>query len=394
MIFSICCFIACSQKDVNLSNITNINLTGTPTSSGLVNEDSCIHPIVTEESSVGETNPTPTPLAEVPPIGWEKISELPEEYKDKSTNIVLIHPRVEYDDIWVSIPTSEYTDKNNIYLIYRTDTSEWRIVPTPPGFELFLDKNNEIWTSVNSQDENEPRLYRFDEKSEKYIPVIDRGKLLRQGNIESNIEIDSNGLFWFIFRDLDDTEASHQSLYSFNPSTLEATSYSIGNGFNSLEIDQNDYLYLIQNGKKLIKFDHITDIITSIDLPIESGEEVNHGSSLLLDSSGRLWVSDRVRIEQATSGVDSNNLFLITRSPIFITYVNYLSRYVWFRPRVVLESNDDKLWFSSENGNAWYKPATEEWCLFTTYGSNIVEDTNRDLWMSYHDALYRLSLHP
>lgn len=347
--------------------------------------DGCLPPIIETDRVIVPEGIIPTPRAEVLlPIGWEEISKIPEEFKAISSYIQLMRHRSGFDEIWVGI----YNGSSSVYVtsIYRTDTKEWRDAPNPPGLSLFLDGDNNVWSDMYTEDKTAPRFYRLDQETNQFIPVMDKDNLLGGGHIASSVKIDSAGTFWFLFRDTDDNSASRISLYSFNPFTQKAERHSIGVGFDNLVIDENNNIYLLQNSSLVVKFNPATGSLHSVTLP---GEDIENGISLFIDHKGRLWVSDIARFDQAVFDPKIGVPTLIPRSPIFIYFFASYGRYFWHRPPVLLESKDDRLWYSSPNGNAWFNSATEEWCLFTTYGSNIEGDSNHNLWMIADDALYR-----
>ena len=180
--------------------------------------------------------------------------------------------------------------------------------------------------------------------------------------------------------------ASHEKLYSFDPFTQKAMRHSIGENFDSLAIDQNNRLYLIQDGHTLVKYDPETGVVRSVIIPDEGG---NAASSLLVDRDGRLWVSDSARYDNAVSNPYIGDPFAFVRSPVFIKYFSYAARYIWFRPRIILQSIDGRIWY---DGDVWFDPTTGEWCRFTTFPSNIVEDSDSNLWMIADGRLFELVL--
>lgn len=336
----------------------------------------------------------PTPLSTLVdiPSGWDEISKTPEKYEDKTAYISLMRPRLGYEEIWIGVHDQhEFSNTNDIFLVYRTDTQEWREVSPIPGFNLFVDKNQTVWVYSYSKSNTEPRFYRSDESLGQFNPVMDKTNELGAGHIVSNINVDSGGLFWFIFRNADDTTASNESLYSFNPLTQEAKSYMSGLSMaEELEIDGKDNLYIMQNTGTLIYYQPAKNESREIDLPSDSQSGI--GGNLYLDHQGRLWISDRLWFDLPKDSFARP--YILIRSPIFIDYVDYLSHYEWTRPSVILESIDGRLWFNSTRGNAWFKPDTGEWCLFTTYGSNIVEDSENNLWMLTDNTLHKYRMNP
>lgn len=346
--------------------------------------DSCLPPIEIQTYTLPESSLPPTPRAEVYPIGWQEISLIPKEFKGATAYIHFKRTVSEYDELWISINSGDkLSNLDDTYFIYRTETQEWKRILTPPSSGVLLGPGNTIWSVNYTREESVPRFYRLDEKINQYIPVNDKDGLLQKGNIASPFKMDSAGVLWFLFRGIDGVSASQLSLHSFNPLTREAKRHSIGVGFDNFVIDKDDNIYLLQNGSQLLKYSTKTGDIHSVDMP--SGN-VHDGTSLFIDHKGRLWISNIARFDEAVASPEIGRVTLIPRSPIFIRFFDAQGRYAWFSPKIDVESWDGRLWY---DGQAWFDPVTEEWCLFTTYTSRIVEDSSRNLWMIISDALYR-----
>jgi len=90
----------------------------------------------------------------------------------------------------------------------------------------------------------------------------------------------------------------------------------------------------------------------------------------------------------------SGEWYQIQRSPLFISGVKgSFGDFQYQTPEVILESSDGRIWFlHSYNGMITLDPSTGTWCWFTTYQSNIVEDTDHNLWMIADNKLYKLPL--
>jgi hypothetical protein len=86
-----------------------------------------------------------------------------------------------------------------------------------------------------------------------------------------------------------------------------------------------------------------------------------------------------------------SNLHVIFRSPVFITkIINGVQPFVWESPEPQAETEDGRIWYKSNRGLAWHQPETGEWCMFTSAKSNIVKDSQGNLWIIYENALYML----
>jgi ligand-binding sensor domain-containing protein len=108
------------------------------------------------------------------------------------------------------------------------------------------------------------------------------------------------------------------------------------------------------------------------------------------DPAGRLWLGGL-----GWRDPDKITWYQLVPSPIFITNVQYEALAPMLQtPSVDLASSDGRVWFSSDNGMAWMDLQKEQWCWFTTYQSNIVEDAGHNLWMIADRKLYKNPLQP
>lgn len=354
--------------------------------------DGCISPlIVSGYPSQGEVVLTSPPKPLILPTGWDSVSMIPENLIGKNgASIILLRPRKGYDEFWIGVFNGPDDEASSNYLIYRTDTKEWSQAPIPPRFDIFLDANNGVWSKIISKDKSVPILYRLDESTNQFVPIMDKTNILNDGYIPSNIKVDANGLFWFI---LSDNDNKISSLYSFDPKTLEAKLHLTGNYADSIEIDKNDNVYILQyqsDGLTLVRYNPSTGETLS-DIP-HTDDVYGNLSSMYIDHESRLWISDFVWLDLSLSEIGVP--FIIIRSPVFIDYLGYMDRYLWMRPRIILQSIDGRLWYSSTRGDAWFNPTDGQWCLFTTDNSIIFEDSEYNLWMMIDNSLYELRLSP
>jgi hypothetical protein len=114
---------------------------------------------------------------------------------------------------------------------------------------------------------------------------------------------------------------------------------------------------------------------------------LDYFSSLFVDKNRNLWLGD-----QAWK-TPEDIWYQTIRSSVFVSnQVPEWSGYRWDTPSIILESSNGFLWFQSVNGMISLDPSRGEWCWFTTYQSNIVEDSDRNLWMIADNKLYKLPL--
>jgi len=161
-------------------------------------------------------------------------------------------------------------------------------------------------------------------------------------------------------------------------------------------MDEVNGVYIIQRSesdpqRKLIRYDPANGLTRSTNIPY-TDDVFGDSTSLYLDRENRIWVSDRAWFSVHQAGVGIPHI--VIRSPVFIDYLDELGYYSWVRPKIMLQSIDGRLWYQSSRGDAWYDHATGEWCLFTPHKSNIVEDSQHNLWMLIGNDLYVLPLSP
>lgn len=359
-------------------------------------DNGCLPPSETHTYALAESDPLPTPRAAVLPIGWREITKIPEEFAGDLAYIQFMRTNSGRDELWISIDIgTQFFDTDDAYFIYHTDTQEWERTLTPPGSRILLGSNSSIWSLVYTGKESVSNLYQLDEKAHQYASITDVDGLLQTGNIYSPIILDSAGVLWFLFGK--SGGADKMLLYSFNPSTRQAERHPIGIGFDNFVIDREDNIYLLQNRSQLVKYSPKTGVLHSVDMP---GGHVENGTSLFIDSKERLWVSDIARFDEAVSNPEIGTPTLLPRSPIFIRLFAPYGRFVWFRPQINVESLDGRLWY---DGQAWFDPDKEEWCLFTThetklgfsyYNSQIVKDSKQNLWMVADGRLFKYEINP
>jgi hypothetical protein len=114
---------------------------------------------------------------------------------------------------------------------------------------------------------------------------------------------------------------------------------------------------------------------------------------MLVDHKGRLWLG-------AMGYLDTNGRWRLIH-PHPRENFKHLGEAFWTPPTLILESSNGLLWYTDAkdmsgigDGTAWYDPETRKGCLFTNLGSYMVEDAERQLWMSADGNLYRYPLEP
>lgn len=125
----------------------------------------------------------------------------------------------------------------------------------------------------------------------------------------------------------------------------------------------------------ILQFIPETDEVTVVDFPDEPWPIFRE---MLFDRSGRLWLGST-----GYRDLDGNwHLMIPNPEEAF----EHAGEYWWVRPFLLTESSDGRLWYirhvdGQGDGTAWYDPEIGEGCMFTDYPSNIVEDSNHQLWI-------------
>lgn len=354
----------------------------------------------------------------LPPDPWLVESDLPESSLGSFVEFTIEESRSypNYVEIWVkrhTISNAYFEDKADDYqfLVYRTDTKDWRIVQSEvenSGLfvkSLYVLSDNSIWGS-NAWDKDakvteQIVLSKFNEISQSFEFVYEVQDIPAIG-IEPNgfrpwseVVLDSTDRFWIF--------APRDSIYSYNPDTNEIINHvKISDYYvTDAAVAQNGSIYIAPGGSSgflikrgdLLLFDSQIKEIVPVKLPLMPWP---HFSSLLVDKSGGLWLDAIGR--RSVSG-EWHKLHDQTWNYLRKMMINHAWNW-YIPPRVVLESSDGRIWFASElrdsdrGGIAWIDPNTYEGCWLTNFGNNIIEDQQHTLWIVADEKLYKHNLEP
>ncbi len=293
------------------------------------------------------------------------------------------------DEIWATRQwwaPPEYASNEQL-LRYEQRTGKWQEYPEQvsdavrPG-ELFLDNRNVLWSYNYRADPSYPLFSRYDAQSGLFRLVKESA-----GIANGLYTVDPNNVIWIV--------PAEGPLVSFDATVpVVRTVLGLpGEQVLSVASAPDGTLYILKGTSNITS---MSDELVLHYLPVEDRYErvwptvrpyppINN---LLVDPSGRLWLDDRGWQEP------NGTWYETVRSPIFITdpvdWSPMSSR--WEAPRLLLESSDHRLWYQSGNGLAWLDPQAGQWCWFTTYRSNAVEDARHTVWIVAGDKLYRLAL--
>ena len=382
-------------------------------------EHECIHPL--ENFSFlpsGGERKGPKPDYQLPGHPWQETTDIP--YRPSSqeaglnwASLDLIQEINAKNEIWITINGSDTK-----LVRYQIDSQQWQNVDSTTEQKeklgnsplLVKDKNNLIWLPRNYSwdakvEINTPMLSVYDEEKGRFQTILTVNDFLSSESLAENssieindIQLDSKGTFWFIVSFDMDGKNWQYKLFSFSPSTHQLEQH-----FSNLEyaprnnisfvISSDDIIILLDWEKEiLVEYDISKNKSTTINIPnqvVTNSNEPNqnlNSAKLFLDNQQRLWIDDRGWLDLFPQG----DWHIVIRSPIFIYYQYYGNGiWSWLLPTFSFESDDGRLWYSSLRGTGWVNTETSQWCLFSTYSSNVVKDSKGNLWMIADGKLYK-----
>lgn len=359
----------------------------------------CILPLSTFDYPTrrDENAPVPGATAHVPlRQGWEEKWELPSEVLEQSNNfyIELIQIGDASTAIWISnlenlnIPTNP---ANQVFLVYEINSGEWYSVPArvtgldQTVVELFAGSDGAVFgrsVKNNLDASSSLSIVKYDAETRAFSPisVLDEFR-------PSLLEFDGENTFWGV---------QDNSLVRFNLDKFVLEVVGTLDGAQTLDLVLSDVgdVFVLQIAEwewpastenlSLFKFHETTGLFREIRLRLNAWPPF---STLQADYADRIWFG---AVGWMGPDEDFHNLF---PAPIFLTNIQpEATMALWRSPRNLLLSSDGRLWFASENGLAWLKPESEEWCWFTTINADVYEDGDHHLWLIDEMSLYSYDL--
>lgn len=364
------------------------------------------------------------PLQEtfLPGTPWQEENILPPEAQDREYQIGAVRTLSDDIEIWLQPyhPGGFYPSGTALlynYWVFNTKSRDWRKISSQAAESkvfvdrLFVTRDGEIW-GRNVWDEtdhltNSPALSRLNDLSNRFEPAAETSKIpngvfISPSNVTprwvwGTILLDTNNIFWFF--------VIHDGIYSFDPVGLSVKRHIPLENISeitqlALSPDGSIYIltttgdYLLNTGQIYQFFPGNNSIEPispkQVDWPAANSILVDHKDRLWLGVFGyrspdEKWVPFHPKIEEFNR--------LNQNLPLWRFYQP---------PMILMESSDSRLWFSiprSEgwktlrSGLAWYDPGTNQGCWFTTEGSNVAEDAQRNLWLLARSKLYRYAVH-
>jgi ligand-binding sensor domain-containing protein len=321
----------------------------------------------------------------LPSENWIKVTTLPENV----WGTVLEFTRVvqKQEELWIETNQGIYR--------YRLQNHLWDVIlpdklPFPGDYHMFLSMANEVWLVRGSPTPTgQPLLARYNDKG-GFDLIQDQTQILGK-MVEAavmDVKVDKSGIFWMMIQEGASLQRINH-LFSYNPVTMQAVHHLSGKTYDiSFEVAPDNSIFLLDHTTELqvVQYMPATQV-TKIYYPeIFTDPDAGTGN-LYFDRSKRLWMGDQGWFD--FSDPEYPRWYTIVRSPVFISYIETGGVYRWPRPDLVRDSVDGFLWFRGYRGMVRLDPQRGEWCLFTTYTSNIIEDSQHNLWMLLGNDLYQ-----
>lgn len=344
---------------------------------------------------------------------WHRVVSLPSLINQDFPifNQVSVTRRVDgYEEVWI-------TGNGVDFAVYDLHRQEWVLISHNVFStdyvvgKLFVGNDGAIWgqnipiaQQGNREAQDIPLLSRFNEITDRFeVPENTiRGSVHPQRvdqflqSTLPDVIADNNGIFWIII--------SNDGIYQFNPVT-ETYEKQVNLEFSVNQVavsEDGDFYFLSLNTpiqqsatfrerltlppNSIWHYSLESRSFTLIDLPDSDWPKFN---GMLVNHSGQLWLG-------AIGFRDLDYTWYLVH-PNTDEYLDNAGNYRWGPPRLLTESSDGRLWYvrytdGSGDGTAWYNPQSGDGCLIMNLATNIVEDSNQQLWMVANGNLYRYSL--
>ncbi len=316
-----------------------------------------------------------------PPRRWQKTVETDWA---KSERVELLFVRETADDkvFWFA-KTSE---KNTEIVVYDYNKEEFKtLLSVENGSKIKLDSAQGIWISQPVKDDRgKSQLFRFNDTESTLELLKDDLELLVDATVLDFYPVnDENIVISLMTIQLD------YYLILLNPTTTIVKIIDSGNDFWATYVDSDENIFAIKQNSYIYRFDNAGNSPSIFKVPNESYTLGTGKITILFNEDNRVILNDYGWFNN-DDGFTSFEAFF--RSPVFVTTNNYngYAPYEWQHPEILAATNDDRLWYRSYRGLAWFQPETGQWCMFTNANSNIVKDRADNLWILYENDLYML----
>jgi len=367
--------------------------------------DNCLSPEVNFMYPLGENDLRPTLEEVLPPVPWKQVVQIPGDDDREAYELMAIRLNQEEDEIWVA------NTLTHEFKVYRPKTNTWidagRIDALMGALFMVVDHQGGIWVAAPQR--GMQWIYRYQSNPNQFETVLLDMIGWDSGEYITDIQADSQGTLWFLIgsysaRDYSSSLAQPSAqppaqLYSYNTQTFEVKHHPLEfDLMNSLVVFPDDSIGLISKEFKethwsngLIRYFPTTGAIEEYfvyDSIYEYRHHDQYPPRMFLDNHQRLWFDDRGWAEFSAGG--SVKWQAVIPSAVFIDILEGQGLWYWGHPRFSAVGADGKLWYSSSRGSGWVDTEQGKWCVFTSYNSNVLADSQGNLWILVDDWLYRL----
>lgn len=263
---------------------------------------------------------------------------------------------------------------------------------------IFLAQDGSIWGinnwySVPVPNEG-PLLSKFNEQLQEFELVEGSPEILHTKERDyRNIKVLTEGknIFWIL--------VSKDGIYRYDSSTQNSTKeVSLDTITNILDAvlsatENTIYIETLDYGKAdapvgsiyegfLLQFNLVTKELKPLGVPKELWPRAGF---LFVTQANELWVG-----AVGYNDLKNREWHLLHPDPNYFFQLDWL---VAHSPSIMLESSDGLLWFNTATdfftGTAWYDPQTKSGCMFTHVATNVIEDSERQLWFFAEGKLYK-----
>jgi hypothetical protein len=359
----------------------------------------------------------------LPSLPWQIEAAVPirqiEGYFISSIDTEIIRSIGGYQEIWVTenlFATESGFKNKNIFVVYQLNLQKWKTILADvedKGLfvkDLFVTNDGSVWGKIvwdtirgQSDYKKVPVLSKFNESTQRFEFAKGVLEIPWEQDYSTHfpwpeIVLDNNGVFWIF--------AKNNGIYRYDPVAqrtekqadlldLNVTQAALSPDGSiyfeifSEKIYSKESFFRLSDGM-LFQFIPKTKEIVPLNIPDEPWPVF---SGMLADSMGRLWLG-------AISYRESDGEWKRIH-PDPQEYFKHAGDIYWTTPTLMLESSDGVLWYRKfldldlrVEGTAWYDPQTGEGCMFTNVAANIIEDSDRRLWMVVDGKLYKYLLNP
>jgi hypothetical protein len=386
-----------------------------PMATEIPSEGECLPPIANfSVYPTGGERPGPTPVTQLPLDSWQAITaitDIPdtEAIRKDSADIEVLQTVDGDDRLWARF---EETDGYHL-AYYQITAGRWRTVDYDTNHgdspKVFLGANSSLWLATNPRNfqgvsADAELLSVYDEASQQFkrvlvlkdLPTFDANQHIDQVTV-TNLQTDIQGDLWFFLAvSEENTDWDYQlmklSRSSHTPERHLANFKLNGMYGSSFVISSDGVLYVLGMKKaSLIQYNPANGHIEEIEIPPQVADGGTASTTtLFLDRQQRLWINDKGWLDLFPGG----DWHVIIPSPVFIFIQPGNGLWSRTQPSYSIAGPDGRLWYSSQRGTGWVDPTSGKWCLFTSYSSKVVSDSQRYLWLMANGKLYKSVFQP